>query len=133
MAQIEALEINMAFTFHYVSIKSHAVNVRIRQPCKFTFHYVSIKSDNTTYYLLRTHIYLHSTMYLLNRSHWTYSHQAHQFTFHYVSIKSKTTSDANVDIFIFTFHYVSIKSRTATPYHFSSLFCAFLSTYHHSW
>ena len=32
---------------------------------------------------------LHSTMYLLNR---------------------KTTSDANVDIFIFTFHYVSIKS-----------------------
>ena len=32
----------------------------------------------------------------------------------------------------FTFHYVSIKSRIATPYHFSSLFSVFLSTYHHT-
>ena len=53
---------------------------------------------------------LHSTMYLLNHS----------------IIKITVTLAA------FTFHYVSIKSRIATPYHFSSLFSVFLSTYHHT-
>ncbi len=119
----------------------------------FTFHYVSIKSklDGEGVY---TGANLHSTMYLLNHKFWGQFVRSSIFTFHYVSIKSFipfflknhltafTFHYVSIKSFpfllsfhfklLFTFHYVSIKSRIATPYHFSSLFSVFLSTYHHT-
>ena len=81
-------------------------------------------------------------------------YQTSIFTFHYVSIKSQFHVHSEYSLLEFTFHYVSIKSpdglpcilpdsylhstmyllnpRIATPYHFSSLFSIFLSTYHHT-
>ena len=55
----------LAFTFHYVSIKSMWIFALLILLLIFTFHYVSIKSVT---WLVSTHcpLYLHSTMYLLN-------------------------------------------------------------------
>ena len=58
-------------------------------------------------------LYLHSTMYLLNRPHRLRSPaEVLAFTFHYVSIKSMWIFALLILLLIFTFHYVSIKSVT---------------------
>ena len=57
-------------------------------------------------------LYLHSTMYLLNRPHRLRSPaEVLAFTFHYVSIKSMWIFALLILLLIFTFHYVSIKSE----------------------
>ena len=55
----------IAFTFHYVSIKSAHNTSDDSIVARFTFHYVSIKSISHRLHLPQ-HYYLHSTMYLLN-------------------------------------------------------------------
>ena len=99
--------------------------------CSFTFHYVSIKSTKVAHHE-SVYFNLHSTMYLLNRATFALLPMYFIFTFHYVSIKSACSARQLSPFLSFTFHYVSIKSRIATPYHFSSLFSVFLSTYHHT-
>ena len=98
------------FTFHYVSIKSKQNIIPCHVFTSFTFHYVSIKSGSALVIGFSLWSNLHSTMYLLNPDCCCTTQRAIEFTF----------------------HYVSIKSRIATPYHFSSLFSVFLSTYHHT-
>ena len=99
----------LAFTFHYVSIKSKYLHGSQYVTKKFTFHYVSIKSFvcyafpvvpfdlHSTMYLLNRIIHnlgwswcdnLHSTMYLLNLCPRLFVYASNSFTFHYVSIKS---------------------------------------------
>ena len=102
------------FTFHYVSIKSltsaikgdalgnlHSTMFLLNpQPyasrggsSAFTFHYVSIKSKSPKPSSLSLYVYLHSTMFLLNRnSRKAPIPVAKEFTFHYVSIKSSYAS-----------------------------------------
>ena len=62
-------DVPLAFTFHYVSIKSRQHRTVAVWVAVFTFHYVSIKSlsgDNLTQMVQD----LHSTMYLLNPCGW---------------------------------------------------------------
>ena len=60
--------------------------------------------------------YLHSTMYLLNRSsRRSERNKRAVFTFHYVSIKSGKKTFMDFAAILFTFHYVSIKSRLYRP------------------
>ena len=56
---------SLLFTFHYVSIKSMVTGSTRYRRYAFTFHYVSIKSI-IRIRIYRAHLYLHSTMYLLN-------------------------------------------------------------------
>ena len=56
----------LAFTFHYVSIKSAMMANQGLKGSEFTFHYVSIKSAHGLCAKDHQHIHLHSTMYLLN-------------------------------------------------------------------
>ena len=114
------------FTFHYVSIKSCVCMCSFASLKRFTFHYVSIKSRESIFYIFSFNLYLHSTMYLLNRFLNTpLDPFYYQFTFHYVSIKSAMCQMWQASTRRFTFHYVSIKSalrsskrRTLTSFTF---------------
>ena len=72
-----------------------------RETLVFTFHYVSIKSPlpNSQGAII---LYLHSTMYLLNRIHMVTAYRNKVlFTFHYVSIKSHNRSYMNHNPYIY--------------------------------
>ena len=79
-------------------------------PMEFTFHYVSIKSIVLTALLL-LNLYLHSTMYLLNLL--------------FLNMLPLDVVNLHSTMYL-------LNPRIATPYHFSSLFSVFLSTYHHT-
>ena len=79
-------------------------------PMEFTFHYESIKSIVLTALLL-LNLYLHSTMYLLNLL--------------FLNMLPLDVVNLHSTMYL-------LNPRIATPYHFSSLFSVFLSTYHHT-
>ena len=123
--------ISLSFTFHYVSISTHLVNMpyRTRLHLHSTMYLFQPAAHNNA---LTAHIDLHSTMYLFQRNtKLAIIHSAIRFTFHYVSISTNINISRKGRNFIyiplciyfnpelelintshntFTFHYVSIST-----------------------
>ena len=98
------------FTFHYVSISTLWILLKLISLLKFTFHYVSISTRITfrntkcaifiyiplcIYFNIIDPVtmlempYLHSTMYLFQPDYTlVYTNDSRLFTFHYVSIST---------------------------------------------